>query len=646
MKSPKSNSPKVFISYSWDSDKHKERVLALSDHLRDEGIDCDIDQYYMNVPEGWARWMSKKVKESDYVLVVCTKTYYQRAMDEEEPGVGKGVKWEGAIITDAIYNNEAKNDKFIPVLFSSEEMPNVPEPLLSVSRYVVSTKQGYEDLCRRLTNQPLTEKPGLGKLKALPPRKAYPGQSEPIQTPGPNPSSENANEPLKFRNRVNELNLIFGSENSLSENTLVVIDAPAGYGKTELLKELQKRYETVGWKYVFVDLEHFSTEAEIRNEIVRQIGGNHILRTDPDPDFNLRVQIALFGKIVLLFDSVEKADEKPVTWLRQFVGKCRDGARSFVFRAIFAGRYITTGEKGLKWKRFKIQERPLTPFKPEVVREIIEEMAEQANLTRPLEDYVEWAKQITRLSGGHPKIIHNFVRKLRETRWTILFNTPNERKNLFQRCAEPEINEMTTVLKKEAKTALEILSIFRHFNFNTVQKLRKIGELHVTDPLAPLALISQLGLVSKKGEFGYYSDAIVRNLILTRMRLSDGKRYYHLNQVAQEIYDGWIEEILSEDRVDEDRVDLVDPHRLINFFVGEGIYHASQLSPKVDLDRLAQYLKKSSEILTRGLGEKENDPNHRESLENIVLADDDICATLEENDISSDGVTDFIRSCF
>ena len=35
---------KVFISYSHDSDEHSERVLRLSDHLRGDGIDCNIDQ--------------------------------------------------------------------------------------------------------------------------------------------------------------------------------------------------------------------------------------------------------------------------------------------------------------------------------------------------------------------------------------------------------------------------------------------------------------------------------------------------------------------------------------------------------------------------------------------------------------------------
>ncbi|HEY9820529.1 MAG TPA: SEFIR domain-containing protein, partial [Candidatus Sericytochromatia bacterium] len=38
-------SPTVFISYSRDSREHKDRVLNLADRLRDDGIDCNIDQY-------------------------------------------------------------------------------------------------------------------------------------------------------------------------------------------------------------------------------------------------------------------------------------------------------------------------------------------------------------------------------------------------------------------------------------------------------------------------------------------------------------------------------------------------------------------------------------------------------------------------
>ena len=43
--------PTVFISYSHDSQEHKDKVLALADQLRTDGIDCRIDQYNSVPPE-------------------------------------------------------------------------------------------------------------------------------------------------------------------------------------------------------------------------------------------------------------------------------------------------------------------------------------------------------------------------------------------------------------------------------------------------------------------------------------------------------------------------------------------------------------------------------------------------------------------
>jgi hypothetical protein len=50
-------SPEVFVSYSQDSVEHMEQVLQLSNRLRNDGIDCSIDQYEVSPPEGWPRWM-------------------------------------------------------------------------------------------------------------------------------------------------------------------------------------------------------------------------------------------------------------------------------------------------------------------------------------------------------------------------------------------------------------------------------------------------------------------------------------------------------------------------------------------------------------------------------------------------------------
>jgi nucleoside phosphorylase len=161
---------KVFISYSHDSKEHRERVLALADRLREDGIDSNIDQYEDSPPEGWQRWMLNQVEAADYTLIVCTQQYDRRFRGQEETGKGKGVTWEGGVIIQELYDAQGKNSKFIPVTFAPDASEFIPSPLRSATFYRLDTTEGYELLYRRLTNQPRTRKPVLGKLRTLPPR--------------------------------------------------------------------------------------------------------------------------------------------------------------------------------------------------------------------------------------------------------------------------------------------------------------------------------------------------------------------------------------------------------------------------------------------------------------------------------------------
>jgi TIR domain len=101
----------VFISYSHDSLSHAHAVLALSDKLRSEGIDCVLDQYETSPPEGWPRWMDREIRDAKFVLMICTELYHRRVMNKEEVGVGLGVRWEGNLICQHIYNEGSTNTK-------------------------------------------------------------------------------------------------------------------------------------------------------------------------------------------------------------------------------------------------------------------------------------------------------------------------------------------------------------------------------------------------------------------------------------------------------------------------------------------------------------------------------------------------------
>lgn len=177
--------PKVFISYSHDSDAHRLRVFELSEKLRIEGVDCSIDQYEMAPADGWPRWMRNEIKNSDFVIVVCTEAYERRYEGTETFGSGTGVKWEGAIITQQLYEAEGKNTKFIPVVFTSQDLRHVPLEMRGGTWYRLDDDQGYELLYRQLTGQPLTIKRALGTLRTLPPserkRLLTSGEAEPLR---------------------------------------------------------------------------------------------------------------------------------------------------------------------------------------------------------------------------------------------------------------------------------------------------------------------------------------------------------------------------------------------------------------------------------------------------------------------------------
>jgi hypothetical protein len=161
----------VFVSYSHDTPAHKESVLQMAVALRERGIDVLIDQFEPSPSRGWPTWMHQQIEDAEFVLVVCTKTYRERAEGRATPGTGLGASYEGSIINQTIYAQSGHNEKFIPLLLSG-----VPEDIPVFLRpYTYYRYPGeLERLLRHLTRQPEIVPPPLGPRPVLPPRELGP----------------------------------------------------------------------------------------------------------------------------------------------------------------------------------------------------------------------------------------------------------------------------------------------------------------------------------------------------------------------------------------------------------------------------------------------------------------------------------------
>jgi tetratricopeptide (TPR) repeat protein len=226
--------PRVFISYSHDSEAHKGRVLALADRLRAHGIKAIVDSYEQSPPQGWPAWCETEIDMADFVLMVCTETYLRRVRGEEEPGKGHGVLWEARLIRQDVYDAGSASNKYVPVLFADGSPTHVPRPVRGASIYCVETPEGYEALCRLLTNQPVAPPPPVGQWRSLPPRQregGAPPEPSRLATSLPHPRVEDV-----FVGRLAERAALAAALIPTSgTGRPVVVSGMAGVGKSYLV---------------------------------------------------------------------------------------------------------------------------------------------------------------------------------------------------------------------------------------------------------------------------------------------------------------------------------------------------------------------------------------------------------------------------
>jgi hypothetical protein len=151
----------VFISYSHDSDAHKDWVLQIASRLRSNGVNVILDRWNIKLGSDLASFMERGLSSSNRIICVCSENYVKKS-DSGKGGAG----YEKQIMTAELINDQNTNwvipliknnagSKKVPTFLAGRLYISFEEPLLYESK--------YEELLRDLLDEPVLPIPPIGK---------------------------------------------------------------------------------------------------------------------------------------------------------------------------------------------------------------------------------------------------------------------------------------------------------------------------------------------------------------------------------------------------------------------------------------------------------------------------------------------------
>jgi len=163
---PTHDAPTAFISYSHDSQVHKDWVRALAERLIQDGVEVVLDQWHVGLGDDLPKFMEDSVANAGFVLLICSEAYIAKA-DARAGGTG----YESGLIASLLLNPTqiaAKGPaRLIPVVRQTSTPRQLPRFVAGrvyadLSEGTLAADATYEQLVRRLHGTPQHEPPPIG----------------------------------------------------------------------------------------------------------------------------------------------------------------------------------------------------------------------------------------------------------------------------------------------------------------------------------------------------------------------------------------------------------------------------------------------------------------------------------------------------
>jgi hypothetical protein len=153
--------PQVFISYSHDSDEHKNWIVQLATRLRSNGVDIILDAWNTKLGSNLASFMEQGLSISQRVICVCSDNYLIKA----NGGKG-GAGYEKQIMTSELVVDQNTN-WVIPLIVNNTGDKKTPT-FLGVRKYISFEdpklyEAKYEELLRDILEEPVLAIPPIGQ---------------------------------------------------------------------------------------------------------------------------------------------------------------------------------------------------------------------------------------------------------------------------------------------------------------------------------------------------------------------------------------------------------------------------------------------------------------------------------------------------
>jgi hypothetical protein len=287
--------------------------------------------------------------------------------------------------------------------------------------------------------------------------------------------------PVPFRDQDVVKNIILSAQAPYH-----LLDAPAGYGKTELLLEIGQILQGQGWVCTYVSADEYPRLPDLARALFKELD----LGEPPNGSDAERLGLELAGALrrkrlediqkaglIFLIDFGKMPSPLLITQLLEdFVPSVQRSLRDLKFfknkhnrfRIVLAGRYLAA--RGLLPKPFPLSIIQLLPFSYKILLDTaIDYLADSADEVIP-----QISAHIMHMTGGHPGCMASLLEMYKESGYPV-DDFLNSRKDEIQEIIEYEVEWVHQSIPAKLRDVMDVLGMFRYLNSDTLSCVIREG---------------------------------------------------------------------------------------------------------------------------------------------------------------------------